>query len=39
MVQGYATEEVIEFAIDYMDFQSIGKPISRDEGRLSRKGT
>jgi starvation-inducible outer membrane lipoprotein len=39
MVQGWATEEVIEFAIDYMDLQAIGKPISRHEGRLSGKGT
>jgi hypothetical protein len=34
MVQGWATEEV-----DYMDLQAIGKPISRHEVRLSRKGT
>jgi hypothetical protein len=26
MVQGWATEEVIEFIVDYMDFQGIGKP-------------
>jgi hypothetical protein len=39
MVHGRAIEEVIQFAIDYMDLQAIGKPISRHEGRLSRKGT
>jgi hypothetical protein len=39
MVQGWATEEVIEFAINYMDLQAIGKPISCHEGRLSGKGT
>jgi hypothetical protein len=39
MVQGWATEGVIEFLIDYMDLQAIGKPISRHEGCLSRKGT
>jgi hypothetical protein len=39
MVQGWATEEVFEFAVDYMDLQAIGKPISRHEGHLSGKGT
>jgi hypothetical protein len=39
MVQGWATEEVIEFTVDYMDLQAIDKPISRHEGRLSGKGT
>jgi hypothetical protein len=39
MVQGWATEEVIEFIIDYMNIQAIGKPISRHEGHLSGKGT
>jgi hypothetical protein len=39
MVQGWATEELIEFAIDYMDLQGIGKPISWHEGCLSRNGT
>jgi hypothetical protein len=39
MVQGWAKEEVIEFDVDYMDLQAIGKPISRHEGRLSGKGT
>jgi hypothetical protein len=39
MVQGWAIEEVIEFVVDYMDFQAIGKPISCREGHLSGKGT
>jgi hypothetical protein len=39
MVQDWTIEEVIEFAVDYMDLQAIGKPISRHEGRLSGKGT
>jgi hypothetical protein len=39
MVQGWATEKVIEFIVDYMDLQVIGKPISRHEGRMSGKGT
>jgi hypothetical protein len=39
MVQGWATEKVIEFTVDYMDLQAIGKLISCHEGRLSRKGT
>jgi hypothetical protein len=39
MVQGWAIEEVIEFAVDYMDLQAIGKPISCHEGHLSGKGT
>jgi hypothetical protein len=39
MVQGWATEEVIEFVVDYMDLQAIGKPILHHEGCLSRKGT
>jgi hypothetical protein len=39
MAQGWAREEVIEFAVDYMDLQAIGKPISHHEGHLSRKGT
>ena len=39
MSQGWATEEVIEFAIDYMDLNAIGKPVPRHEGRLSGKGT
>jgi hypothetical protein len=39
MVQGWATEEVIELVVDYMDLQAIGKPISCHEGRMFGKGT
>jgi hypothetical protein len=39
MVQGWATEEVIEFVVDYMDLQAIGNFISRNEGTLFGKGT
>jgi hypothetical protein len=39
MVKGWATDEVIEFAVDYMDLYVIGKPISRHEERLFGKGT
>jgi hypothetical protein len=39
MVPGWATEEVIEFVVDYMDLHAIGKSISCHEGRLSMKGT
>jgi hypothetical protein len=39
MEQGLAIEEVIEFAVDYMHLQAIGKPILHHEGRLSGKGT
>jgi hypothetical protein len=39
MVQGCAIEEVIEFAVHYMDLQAIGQLISRHEGHLSGKGT
>jgi hypothetical protein len=39
MVQGWATEEVIEFVVDYMDLQAIGKSILCHEGHLSGKGT
>jgi hypothetical protein len=39
VVQGYATEEVIDIAIDYMDLQSNGMAISCHEGCLSEKGT
>jgi hypothetical protein len=39
MIQGWATEEVIEFVVDYLHLQAIGKPISHHEGCLSRKGT
>jgi hypothetical protein len=37
--QGYGTEEVIEFCVDFIpDLNSIGVPESQHEGRLSGKG-
>jgi hypothetical protein len=39
IVQDWATEKVIEFVVDYMDLQAIGKTISRHEGCMSGKGT
>jgi hypothetical protein len=40
MVQGYCTEEVIEWAINYTDpTNPIGVPKSHHEGRLTGKGT
>jgi len=40
IAQGYGTEEVIEFCIDFIpDIDPIGVPKSRHEGRLSGKGT
>jgi hypothetical protein len=40
IAQGYRTEEVIEFYVDFIpDLNPIGVPESRYEGRLSEKGT
>lgn len=39
IVEGYATEEVVEFCIDYIDLHPIGVPMSRHEGGLLGKGT
>ena len=40
IAQGYGTEEVIEFCVDFIpDLAPIGVPESRHEGRLSGKGT
>ncbi|XP_071697481.1 uncharacterized protein [Rutidosis leptorrhynchoides] len=40
IVEGYASEEVIEFCTNYMDgFKSVEIPQSRHEGRLSGQGT
>jgi hypothetical protein len=40
MVQGYYTEEAVEWALNYTDPSSpIGVPKSHHEGRLTRKGT
>jgi hypothetical protein len=40
MVLGYCTEEGIEWALNYAySSNPIGVPMSRHEGRLTRKGT
>ena len=39
MVNGWSTEETVEFCTYYMDTKRIGVPISRHEGRLGGKGT
>ena len=39
IAEGYGTEEVIEFYLDYMDFDPIGIPVSRHQGRVRGKGT
>nr|XP_043622166.1 uncharacterized protein LOC122593779 [Erigeron canadensis] len=40
IVEGYASEEVIEFCIDYFEgLKSIGVPVGRHEGRLGGVGT
>jgi hypothetical protein len=40
MVQGYCTEEAVEWALNYADpSNSIGVPMSHHEGRLTEKGT
>jgi hypothetical protein len=40
MVQGYCTEEAVEWALNYVDLSNpIGVPKSRHEGRLTEKGT
>jgi hypothetical protein len=40
IVQGYCTEEAIEWALNYVDSTNpIGVPKSRHEGRLTGKGT
>jgi hypothetical protein len=40
MVQGYCTEEVVEWALNYCDSTNlIGVPKSYHEGRLTGKGT
>lgn len=39
IIEGVATEEIIDFCIEYMDLKPIGVPISRHEGRLLGKGT
>ncbi|XP_015697636.2 uncharacterized protein LOC107305225 [Oryza brachyantha] len=40
IIEGYTTEEVIEFCVDYMsEIDSISVPRSRHEGRLAGVGT
>jgi hypothetical protein len=40
MVQGYSTEEVVDWCIDFFDPKNpIGIPKSRHEGRLAGRGT
>jgi hypothetical protein len=40
LVEGYVTEEVIEFCVDFVDsIDSIGVPVSRHDGRILGKGT
>jgi hypothetical protein len=39
MVEGWSTEETIEFCTYYLDIKSVGVPESRHEGRLRGKGT
>jgi hypothetical protein len=40
MVQGYCTEDAVEWALNYTDLSNpIGVPKSRHEGRLTGKGT
>ena len=37
ILQGYTTEEVVEFCTEYMKQRTIGLPLSRHEGRLKGK--
>jgi hypothetical protein len=40
MIQGYCTEEAVEWALNYADLSNpIGVPKSRRKGRLTGKGT
>ena len=39
MVEGWSTEEAIEFCIYYLDIKRVGVPESRHEGRLHGEGT
>jgi hypothetical protein len=39
MVEGWSTEEAIEFYTYYLDIKRVGVPESRHEGRLHGKGT
>ena len=39
MVEGWSTEEAIEFCIYYLDIKRVRVPESHHEGRLRGKGT
>ena len=39
MVEGWSTEEAIEFCTYYLDIKRVGVPKSRHEGRLYGKRT
>ena len=39
MVEGWSTEEVIEFCTYYLDIKRVGVLVSHHEGRLRGKGT
>ena len=39
MVNGWPTEEAVEFCTYYLDLNRIGVPVSRHEGRLGGRGT
>ena len=39
MVEGWSTEEAIEFCTYYLDIKRVGVRESHHEGRLSGKGT
>jgi len=39
MVEGWSTEEAIEFCTYYLGLNRIGVPVSRHEGRLQGRGT
>ena len=40
MIEGYSTKEVVECCQEYLKvYKGIGKPDSRQKGRLARKGT
>jgi hypothetical protein len=38
MVEGWSTEEAIEFYTNYLGLNRIGVPVSRHEGRLQGRG-
>jgi hypothetical protein len=38
MVEGWSTEEALEFYIQYLDHTGLDVPVSRHKGRLQEKG-